>query len=171
MTYKSFWCLSFLGLVLVGCAETSVKNEGPPMSADEQRKKGFGKIFGDDTLVFGVGKKSKNNQSVAIGVNSFLWRASLDVLSFMPLLQADPFGGVIITDWYTPPSSPKERFKVDVLILDPQLRSDALRISIFHQIHEHGVWKEIPTDATVVNDVEESILLKARSLRISSLNA
>ncbi|MBS0185867.1 MAG: DUF3576 domain-containing protein [Proteobacteria bacterium] len=170
MRRKSLFCLSvsLLSLALAGCDTTS-KKEAPPMSAEENRKKGFGKLFGDDALTFG--KKSKNEQGVAIGVNSFLWRATLDVLSFLPLIQADPFGGVIITDWYTPPSVPNERFKVDVLILDPQLRSDALRISIFHQIHKEGTWKEVPVEAVVINDLEEAILLKARHLRISSLNS
>ena len=170
MRRKSLFCLSLslLGLAVAGC-DTSSQKEAPPLSAEENRKKGFGKLFGDDTLTFG--KKSKSEQGVAIGVNSFLWRATLDVLSFLPLIQADPFGGVIITDWYTPPSVPNERFKVDVLILDPQLRSDALRISLFHQIQKDGSWKEIPVEASVINELEEAILLKARHLRISSLNS
>lgn len=155
--------------MITACADTSVKKEGPPLSSDEQRKKGFGKLFGEDTLVLG-GKKSKESGS-AIGVNSFLWRATLDVLSFMPLIQADPFGGVIITDWYSPPGTPHERFKVDVLILDPQLRSDALRISVFHQTQKQGTWTNVTTHKTVINDLEEAILLKARHLRISSLNS
>lgn len=168
MRYKSLFCLSVLSIALGGCGETSVQKEGPPLSAEEKRKKGFGKLFGDDAFVLG-GKKSKDGQGAAIGVNSFLWRGTLDILSFLPLTQADPFGGVIITDWYTPPSTPHERFKVDVLILDPQLRSDALRISIFHQTYKDGKWVEVPVDPSVINDLEEAILLKARHLKISSL--
>ncbi len=53
-----------------------------------------------------------------IGVNSYLWRASLDTLSFMPLLQTDSNGGVIVTDWYVNPQVPTERMKVTVSILD-----------------------------------------------------
>src|SRR5882724_1817757 len=68
-----------------------------------------------------------------IGVNSFLWRASLDTVAFMPLTSADPFGGVIISDWYSPPESPDERFKVMVYILGGQLRSDGVRAQVFRQ--------------------------------------
>ena len=168
MRYVSLFCLSLSSLIMTACADTAIKKESPPLSSDEQRKKGFGKLFGEDTLV--LGKKSKESGS-SIGVNSFLWRGTLDVLSFMPLVQADPFGGVIITDWYSPPETPHERFKVDVLILDPQLRSDALRISVFRQKLKQGTWTNVTIDKTVINDLEEAILLKARHLRISSLNS
>lgn len=167
---RTLWILLLALLGVSACSETSTKNEGPPLSADEQRKKGFGKLLGEETFVFGP--KSKSDQSaVTIGVNSFLWRATLDVLSFMPLNQADPFGGVIITDWFSPPSVQHERFKVDVFILDPQLRSDALKISIFHQKFEKGIWVDVPVESSVLNDLEEAILLKARHLRIVSLNS
>lgn len=167
---RTLWILSFIFLGVSACSETTVKNEGPPLSADEQRKKGFGKLFGEDTFV--LGPKSKSDQPTAtIGVNSFLWRATLDVLSFMPLTQADPFGGVIITEWFSPPSIPNERFKVNVFILDPQLRSDALRISIFRQKLEKGGWADVAVDPSFINDLEEAILLKARQLRITSLNS
>jgi len=59
-------------------------------------------------------------------VNGYLWRASLDTLAFMPLASADPYGGVIITDWYVNPERPEERFKCTVYILDSRLRADGL---------------------------------------------
>ena len=156
-------------LLLNGCSSASVQNDGPPQSAEEIRKSGFGKLFGDDIFVFGA--RSKSDQAVSsIGVNSFLWRAALDVLSFMPLLQADPFGGVIITDWYSPPHISHERFKISVLILDPQLRSDALRVSVFRQVQEKGNWKDVETTEEMNRETEDAILLRARQLRISSLN-
>ena len=70
---------------------------------------------------------------VTLGVNSYLWHASLDTLSFMPLASADPFGGVIITDWYSAPDAPNERLKVTIYILDRSLRADGLKIAVFRQ--------------------------------------
>ena len=104
-----------------------------------------------------------------IGVNSYLWRASLDTVSFMPLSSADPFGGVIITDWYTPPESPSERFKMNVYILGRQLRADSVRVAVFRQ--EQGgenAWQDstIKSDTSVA--LENQILTRARQLRIAS---
>ena len=91
-----------------------------------------GGLFGGDGLnIFGKDKDSQKGGGSGIGVNSFLWRATLDTLSFMPLNSADPFGGVIITDWYTPPESSDERFKLTAYILGTALRSDAIKVSVF----------------------------------------
>src|SRR5580704_11818711 len=70
-----------------------------------------------------------------IGVNAFLWRGALDTLSFMPLSSADPFGGVIITDWYAPADTNGERFKATAYILGRELRSDGIRVSVFRQVN------------------------------------
>src|SRR6266851_3052770 len=106
---------------------------------------------------------------LAIGVNSFLWRASLDTLAFMPLASADPFGGVIITDWYSPPETPDERFKVNVFILDRQLRSDGVRAAVFHQHHDaNGAWTDASVEATTQLDLENAILTRARQLRVNT---
>jgi hypothetical protein len=102
-----------------------------------------------------------------IGVNSFLWRASLDTVAFMPLVSADPFGGVIITDWYTPPSSPNERFKVNVFILGRTLRADGVRAAVFRQQMASAGWVDAPVAATTATDLENAILVRARQLRIS----
>src|SRR5262245_28120215 len=81
--------------------------------------------------IFGGGNKDDDDAAPAqIGVNSYLWRASLDTLNFMPLVSEDPYGGVIVTDWYADPSTPTERFKATVYILDTRLRADALNVSI-----------------------------------------
>lgn len=108
-------------------------------------------------------------QSAQIGVNAFLWRASLDTLNFMPLESADPYGGIIITGWHSDPTTPNERFKATVYILDTRLRADALNVSIFRQTNENGAW----TDATVNPDtelqIENAILTRARQLRLSTV--
>lgn len=109
------------------------------------------------------------SQVTTIGVNSYLWRASLDTLSFMPLLQADSAGGVIVTDWYTNPQTPAERMKVTVSILDQDLRADALRVVASRQVSQAGQWVDSAVSAATVQKLEEIILTKARDLRQSAI--
>lgn len=104
-----------------------------------------------------------------IGVNSYLWRASLDTLNFMPLASADPFGGVIITDWYSDPTTPNERFKATVYILDTRLRADALNVSIFRQQLVNGAWVDATVDPETEVQIENSILTAARQLRLRTV--
>lgn len=104
-------------------------------------------------------------QITTIGVNSYLWRASLDVLSFMPLLQTDSNGGVIVTDWYVNPQSPTERMKLTVSILDQDLRADALRVAASRQVRQGNGWVETPVQAATTQKLEQIILTKARDLR------
>ena len=104
-----------------------------------------------------------------IGVNSYLWRASLETLSFMPLVQTDSNGGVIVTDWYANPSNPGERVKVTVSILDQDLRADALRVAASRQVAQGGGWVDAPVQAATVQKLEDIILTKARDLRRSAV--
>ena len=108
-------------------------------------------------------------QVTSIGVNSYLWRASLDTLSFMPLTQADSSGGVLVTDWYADPANPNERVKVSVAILDQDLRADALRVAASRQVLQNGTWVEAPVQAATVQRLEDIILTKARDLRRSAI--
>ncbi len=103
-----------------------------------------------------------------IGVNSYLWRASLDALSYMPLLQTDSTGGVIVTDWYTNPSNPGERVKITVTILDKDLRADALRVAASREVAQGGGWVSAPVQAATVQKLEDIILTRARDLRRNS---
>jgi hypothetical protein len=100
-----------------------------------------------------------------IGVNAYLWRASLDTLSFMPLLQTDSAGGVIVTDWYVNPNSPTERMKLTVSILDQDLRADALRVAASREVLRNGQWVSAPVQAATVQKLEDIILTRARDLR------
>lgn len=100
-----------------------------------------------------------------IGVNSYLWRASLEALSFMPLVQTDSNGGVIVTDWYANPNNPNERLKVTVTILDQDLRADALRVAASRQVNEQGLWSDAPVQAATIQKLEDVILTRARDLR------
>ena len=100
-----------------------------------------------------------------IGVNSYLWRASLEALSFMPLLQTDSNGGVIVTDWYANPNDPNERMKVSVTILDQDLRADALRVAASRQVMQGAGWADAPVAAATIQKLEDVILTRARDLR------
>lgn len=109
------------------------------------------------------------SQVTAIGVNSYLWRATLETLSFMPLNQADSAGGVIVTDWYANPATPNERIKVSVSILDQDLRADALRVAASREVLQGSAWVAAPVQAATVQRLEDIILTKARDLRRSSI--
>lgn len=127
------------------------------------------------TGLAGCGKKDRPRMELAgsqvstIGVNSYLWRASLETLAFMPLLQADSRGGVLVTDWYSNPDKPDERVKVSVAILDDELRADALRIAASRQVLQNGVWVEAEVQAATVQRLEDIILSKARDIRRSAI--
>jgi len=136
-----------------------------------------GKLLLIGVLGLGLAACSKNErpeadvaaaQVTAIGVNSYLWRATLETLSFMPLMQADSAGGVIVTDWYANPDSPGERVKVSVSILDQDLRADALRVAASREVLQGGTWVAAPVQAATVQKLEDIILTKARDLRRAS---
>lgn len=110
-------------------------------------------------------------QVTTIGVNSYLWRASLDTISFAPLLQADSAGGVIVTDWYANPTNPGERVKMTITILDQDLRADALRVAASRQVAQGGGWVDAPVQAATVQKLEGIILTKARELRRQSVSS
>jgi hypothetical protein len=121
----------------------------------------FGNVFnGDD----------KNKYTgTGIAVNTYLWRASLDTLSFMPLLSADPFGGVIITDWYSTSDKSKEKYKIVAYILDKNLRIDGIKVSVFKKLkNENNEWVDTKTNSTIKNKVEDAILTKARKYKIQT---
>ena len=104
-----------------------------------------------------------------LGVNSYLWHATLDTLSFVPLASADPFGGVVITDWYSPPQTPNERMKVTVYILDRSLRADGLKVAVFRQTRDAaGGWSDAQVSSDTSLKLEDSILTRARELRLAS---
>jgi hypothetical protein len=117
----------------------------------------------------GGGSDRNDASSPGIAVNSYLWRASLDTLNFMPLQSADPFGGVIITDWHSDAASPNERFKATVYILDTRLRADALNVSIFRQQLVNGTWTDAAVNPDTEAQIENAILARARELRLSAV--
>ncbi len=134
----------------------------------------FGSLLGTDgglSLFGGNKKKGDAGDPNGLGVNSYLWRASLDTLAFLPIVSADPFGGVILTDWYTPPESPNERFKVNLYILDRQLRADGVRVSVFKQQRNGSDWRDTVVGQETAGQLEDAVLTRARQLRVAQAAA
>ena len=163
-----------LALAVAGCGlggEASYRDE----TAEKYEETG-GSILGGRGGI-GIGGEEEDRPGTGsggdggIGVNSYLWRASLDTVSFMPLASADPFGGVIITDWFSPPQATNERFKINVYILGRDLRADGVRAAIFRQLLDPrtGNWVDASVEPRTQTDVENAILTRARELRIASL--
>ncbi|MEO0393054.1 MAG: DUF3576 domain-containing protein [Pseudomonadota bacterium] len=128
-------------------------------------------LGGDGGISFfgggGDGEAAAGGAGAGIGVNAFLWRASLDTVSFLPVTSADPFGGVIITDWYSPSDTPDERFKLNVYILDRQLRADGLRVAVFREEFQGGSWVSAEVADETATQLEDAILTRARQLRVN----
>lgn len=165
-----FAILCAASLALSAC-NGEIKKEAKYPTGYERTTTG-GDIYGKPESVFGEGgifgaSRKDKDQGGAIGVNAFLWRASLDTVSFMPLASADPFGGVILTDWYTPPDNQLERFKLNVFIMGRELRSDGVRVKVFRQKLEGGVWKDVDVADDMGAKLEDTILTRARQLRVA----
>jgi hypothetical protein len=164
---RTFWttaaCLAAAGALSACSHDNGARTDSAPAAnhAGAQDRGGGFLFFGGD--------HGKSDEQSEIGVNSFLWRASLDTLNFMPLASADPFGGVIITDWYSDPARPSERFKATVYILDTRLRADALNVSIFRQEMTSQGWQDIQVTPDTAIQIENAILTRARQLRLSTL--
>ena len=158
--------------LLMGLSACSALPQGEaayPKDAEDQRREARGRLTGEGGLFsMGGSGESAKAASSPLGVNSFLWRATLDTLAFMPIASADPFGGVIITDWYEDPGAAGERFKVNALILDRSLRADGVKISVFKQNKDaSGQWKDQPVDIKLARQLEDTVLTRARQLKVS----
>jgi len=169
-----FAALALTGmLVLTGCSlwPNADKDNSYPKTEEDRRKERLGKLTGDEGLVLGgVSDKDKESGKNPLGVNSFLWRATLDTLGFLPMASADPWGGVILTDWYEDPDARGERFKVNALILDRQLRADSVKISVFRQKRDkNSLWVDAEADPSLARKLEDTILTRARQLRVDQL--
>ncbi len=185
----AFLCLS-AGLLLSGCgifdrpdngtdpdaqrrAEDPYHTDPKYINPDEYNRNMDGKNTSIVSMIFSNNDTAAGNAGgggPGIGVNSFLWHASLDTVSFMPLASAVPFGGVIITDWYSPPNSPGERFKVNVFILGREVRADGVKTSVFRQKRDDktGTWVDAEVDKNTAGDLENAILSRARQMRLST---
>ena len=169
-----FLACGLLAACAAGCAHRA---PGRTATAPDASSSGAGGFVSQETGggLLNLDRRAPSRPGAAppagIGVNAFLWRATLDTLAFMPLSSADPFGGVIITDWYVNPEKADERFKATVYILDTRLRADGLNVNVFHQTRDGaGQWVDAPTSGQTDTEIENAILTKARQLRLSTLN-
>lgn len=173
---------NFSKLLLAGCAavfllagcDAADEEQNYPITDRDRLRARLGKMTGENGLTVIGGDSGDETGSGSggnpLGVNSFLWRGTLDTLAFMPLTSADPWGGTILTDWYEDPQSPGERFKVNALILDRNLRTDSLKISVFRQRkNATGAWEDAEVDATMGRKLEDTVLTRARQLRVKQL--
>lgn len=157
--------LLMLMIMLTSCSSFQVPDwidtEGARDKAMNTGKPEGGRIQ-DNFKLFGSDVK---DTGATIGVNALLWRASLDTVSFMPLDQADPYGGIISTEWYTNPENPNERYKIIIYILDSRLRADAIRVAFFMQQLLNGEWVNVTVSDETRITLENSILTKARQFK------
>lgn len=139
-----------------------------PIIVEHERAERRGKLTGEGglTIFSGGDDESGSGGASPIGVNSFLWRATLDTINFLPLASADPFGGVIITDWYEDAAQAGTRTKLNILILDKKLRADALKVTVFKQARTANGWQDVAANPDTARKIEDTILTRARELRV-----
>ena len=171
MTNKNIFAVGLLGIFMLGACSSLTPTGGPKIPR-QNRITEFGKHYDEVPTItgegglFGGSKSNDGGQGGGIGVNAYLWRATLDTISFMPIASADPFGGVIITDWYAPPESPNERFKLNIYVLGTELRADGIRASVFRQVLDvNNVWRDAQVEADAGRNIEDSVLTRARQIR------
>ena len=160
------------GAFAVACGPLTVDDDFPPEKSDLEARfpEGDKGLFGTDGLLLFGQPDGDRAPASPIAVNAYLWRASLDTLSFMPLSSADAFGGVIITDWYAPPETPDHRFKANIYILDRRLRADGVRVALFHQRRDdNGQWVDAQVHDQTATKLEDAILTRARQLRVGAV--
>lgn len=160
--YKQALLVMLITGGLTGCSTFKLEKNDEPVEQKSGFSLGFGLFGGDD-------KSPTLNSEQELGVNGFIWQATLDALSFMPMTSADPIGGIVITDWYQSRSAPKERFKVTVYILDKNLRADGVRVSAFKQEMTSNGWQDVSMGTEIAIKLENAILSRARELHILTL--
>ena len=130
-----------------------------------------GGLLGEDGLDFFGDDDKKNSGSgsfAGMPINPYLWSASLETLSFMPLSSADPFGGTIFTDWYTSEINENERCKINVFINGAELKTQNLRVSSFCETFKNNKWVGIKTNNENNISLENAILNKAKKLKLNN---
>lgn len=165
-------------LLLAGCSgNQAAKEDTAPQSGPKREQQGES-VFGDEGLTLNsitdgtLFSSSTDEEGSALPVNKFLWQASLDTLSFLPLNSTDPFTGVIATDWGSTADAPGERFKVTTYILNPNLAASSLKVAVFREArNEEGLWVPATVNPETARKIEDAILTRARQIRIASIEA
>lgn len=162
-----FLFLIIAAISMGGCNSKHVSKGELPETFEERMYSKSGHFLGEGITIGGSREKEKS--SLGIGVNSFLWQASLETISFIPIRSADPFGGIILTEWYTPQDKTGEQIKVDIAILSRTLSPDSLRVKVFRQVRKGNDWVQASVSPDTVRSLEDTILTKARKLKIATL--
>lgn len=162
---KAMALVAVLGLG--ACGTEAVQEYPTDPSKRNHAKGGFFSDEGGITLFDSERKRNEESDGAGagIGVNAYLWRATLDTISFMPVASADAFGGVIITDWHSTPEAPNERFKMNIYILGRALRADGVKVAVFRQVQDGVGWRDASLPAETGTKIEDAILTKARQMR------
>jgi len=155
-----------------GTTFSSANNKELAMRDAENRLTTGGGLFGADGLNLLGGDEKENSSggfaSVGMPINPYLWSASLETLSFMPLSSADPFGGTIFTDWYSSEINENERCKINVFISGAELKTQNLRVSSFCEVFKNNKWVGVGTDSQNNISLENAILNKAKKLKLKN---
>lgn len=157
--------------IVSGCASVGLQTDPSYQNKDRDALYKNGSLVSESGgfALFGA-ETQRNASGNGIGVNGFLWRATLDTVSFLPIISADPFGGVILTDWHSTQAAPDERAKLNIVILGRELRADGVKVTVFRQVKEAGgEWADASSSTTTASAIENAILSKARQLRASSV--
>ncbi len=153
-----------------GIEDTTRCPEGRCPDVDDPNRQTIFGTGGVESLFSSDDGSNQGGGGGGLGVNAFLWRATLDTFAFLPPFSADPVGGVIIYDWYAPVETPNERLKVTVYILDTRLRADAVQVNVFRQLRSaDNTWYDAPVEEGTNAALEDAILTRARQLRIAQL--
>ena len=143
------------------------KNKELAMRDAENRLRTGGGLFGKKGMVLGTNEDNKTVSSMGMPINPFLWRGSLETVDFMPLSSADPFGGIIITDWYSDGETINERCKINIFIKGLELKTNNLKVNTFCQSFENSQWIDLPTSASLNAQLEDAILNKAKKIKLA----
>jgi|TARA_B100001540_G_scaffold47108_1_gene42046 hypothetical protein len=132
--FKIITSLLFLLMILSSC-KGLIENRGDarksPPNPDERVKRNIEE--GRGFTLMGQIDKEKQGGTFSFASSNELWRASLDIIDFMPLASANYSGGIIITDWYSSEGNLEESIKISIRFLTNEIRSDSLDIKIFYK--------------------------------------
>ena len=155
-----------------GTPISSASNKTGALRDAQTRLSTGGGLFGNDglNLLGNENNGGSGNGFATIGmpINPYLWSASLETLSFIPLSSADPFGGTIFTDWYSSESNENERCKVNVFIKGAELKTQNLRVSSFCEVFKNNKWVGVGTNSQDNISLENAILNKAKKLKLKN---
>ena len=158
--------MSFV-IVIASCSNNSVVTE--PVSGEKPKPGLFSKDASKGISLDSIlNPQSSESSASGTNVNAYLWRASLNILSFTPLISTDALGGTIISDWYINKKNKNQRMKITAFIKTAELKSNGIGVKVHIQSFKDGYWSETYTNKDLETKIENNILNEARNLRINS---